>query len=71
MSEFVFGALALVGIVIIAMAISANKTGATFVQAGLAIAIIALLVRSRGAFPDAFRGIETKAIGLTGKQASA
>jgi len=69
MSDFVFGALALVGIVIVAMAISANKSGAIIVQAGLAIAIIALLVRSKGAFPTAFRGIETKAIGLTGKQA--
>jgi len=79
MSQFVFGALALVGIVIIAMALSANKTGAWIVQWGLAIAIVALLVRStkanpntgvgENAFISSWNNIQRMAIGLTGKQA--
>ena len=74
MTQFVFGALALVGIVIVAMALSANKTGAWIVQWGLAIAIIALLVRGtsggENAFVSAWTNVQKMAIGLTGEQVS-
>lgn len=78
MNQFVFGALAIVGVIIVAMALSANKTGGTIVQAGLVIAILALLVRQtkinpstgegENAFVSAWTNVQKLAIGATGKQ---
>lgn len=71
MNNLVFGALALVGIVIVAMALSANSTGAKIVQWGLAIAIIGVLLRNHSEFQSSWSNLTNKAIGVTGKQASA
>lgn len=49
MNNLVMGALALIAVVIIAMALSGtNKTVATLVQAGLVIAILGVLIRDAG-----------------------
>jgi hypothetical protein len=70
MNNFVFGALAVVGIVIVAMALSANSAGAKIVQWGLAIAIIGVLLRNHSEFQTAWGNVTKLAIGTTGKQAS-
>lgn len=71
MREMVFGALALVGIVIVAMALSANSTGAKIVQIGLVIAILGVLLRQRSEFEQAWSKLTELAIGATGEKASA
>jgi len=70
-----FGALALVAIVIIALALSGtNKTLAVIIQAGLVIAILAVLVRDAGnqnVFVGAINSITKLAVSTSGKQSSA
>ena len=68
LNDLVVGALALVGIVIVAMALSANKTGARIVQMGLLIAIIAVLLRNRSDFLSAWTELTRNAIATTQKQ---
>lgn len=71
-SDLVFGILGVVGIVIIAMALSGTTHElAVVIQAGLFIAILALLVRSNSTIPNAIQNVEKLAIGATGKTASA
>jgi len=71
-SDLVFGVLGVVGVIIIAMALSGTTHQlAIIIQAGLLIAIIALLVRGRGTIPNAILNVEKLAIRTTGKQASA
>jgi len=73
-SNLLFGALALVAIVIIAMALSGvNKSLATIIQGGLVIAIIAVLVRDSGnqnVFVGALNNITKLAVSTSGKQTS-
>jgi len=70
-NDLVFGILGVVGVVIIAMALSGTTHElAIIIQAGLFIAILALLVRGRGTVPNAILNIEKLAIGTTGKQAN-
>lgn len=68
--QLIFGVLAITGIVIVAMALSANQTGAKLVQAGLAIAILGVLLRQRSDFLAAWNHITSKAIGVTQTEAS-
>jgi len=70
MSNLLFGALALVGIIIVAMALSANSTGAKIIQFGLAIAILGVLLRNRSGFVTAWNKVTELAIGTTGQQTS-
>lgn len=76
MNNLVMGALALIAVVIIAMALSGtNKTVATVVQAGLVLAILGVLIRDAGnkkvLFGEngAFTRLTNMAIGTSGKQA--
>lgn len=68
------GALAVVAIVIIALALSGtNHSLAVIIQGGLVIAILAVLVRDAGnqkVFESAIRNLTQTAITTTGKQAS-
>lgn len=68
MNTLVFQVLAIAGIVIVAMALSANSTGARIVQWGLAIAIIGVLLRNQTDFRSSWEGLTHKAISATGKQ---
>lgn len=71
MSTLVFEVLAIVGIVIVAMALSANSTGARIIQWGLAIAILGVLLRNHSDFESAWGALTKRAIGVTGKSSSA
>jgi hypothetical protein len=72
MSNLLFGALAITAIVIIAMALSGvNKSVALIIQAGLVIAIIAVLLRDAGnqnVFVGAIQNITKLAVSTSGKQ---
>lgn len=74
MNNLVMGALALVAIVIISLALSGtNKSVATVIQAGLVIAILGVLLRDAGnqkVFEGAITRLTTLAVGTSGKQAS-
>lgn len=67
--QLIFGVLAIAGVVIVAMAISANETGAKIIQWGLAIAILGVLLRQRDEFFNAWNNVTHKAIGITQQQA--
>jgi len=75
MNQLSIGALAVVVIVIIALSLSGvNKTVATIIQAGLVIAILAVLLRDYGnqrVFAGAIQTITNNAIGTSGKSTSA
>lgn len=68
--QLIFGVLAIAGVVIVAMAVSANETGAKIIQWGLAIAILGVLLRQRDEFFNAWNNLTHKAIGITQQQAS-
>lgn len=69
MNQLVMGVLAIVGIVIVAMALSGTQHEvAVIIQMGLVIAIIALLVRDSGnsqKFFAAWKNLQNMAIGTT------
>ena len=70
----VMGGLAVIGVIIVAMAISANDTAGKIIQYGLVIAIIVLLIRNvetgGGTIFSAWNNLTRQAIGTTGKQTS-
>ena len=74
MSNLLFMGLALVAIIIIALAVSGvNKSLAIIIQAGLVIAIIAVLIRDAGnqnVFVGAIQNITKLAVSSSGKQTS-
>lgn len=70
MNDLVMQMLALTGIVIVAMALSAGSTGAKLVQAGLAIAIIGVLLRSHSEFEKSWNDLTTRAISITKESSS-
>lgn len=49
--------LAIVAVVILALALSATKNGATLVQGGLVVAIVAVVLKNQNAVEDAARNL--------------
>jgi len=62
--------LAVIAIVILALALSVNKTGATIVQGGLIVAIIVVLFRNEPAVQSVFSGLTSMVTQQPSKQTS-
>ena len=62
--------LAIIAVLIIALALSTNKTGATIVQSGIIIAIVVVVLRNQPAITEVLANLTKTATGVQEQQAS-
>lgn len=70
MQQMVMGGLGVVAIVILALVLSSNKTGAQIIQGGLIIAILAVLLNNTNALQGAMGNLTRVSLALTNQQSS-